>query len=726
MPRLIVTGPDNIPHEYFVTSEMSLGRNPGNDITIAEEKASRRHCRFKPEAGKIVVEDLDSSNGTKVNGNKVQSCVLKHGDVITIGAHTIAFQDESAELMPIARTGDDDKDGGREGRRGAVLAAVDAPPHSPPYQGGDTRGGAPKPAAEKATVRSGPSARLPQIAPTPLEANRGAEARAAERAHGPLAPAMAIAGTVAAAILVGVGVVVYQQRGTEVAVNPEPLPKPQVEPEPNPKPKDDVVRPVPKPDIKAVRPPPVPKDTKEPDTKTPPSDADLAAAWTKALGERDRAIASGNFAGARAAVGSFLAAHPGGEFGRKAQQELADTKKLIEAALEIMLKDAQQAAADKKYRVTTQRCTRIAAADPGGKFGGEARDILTRIDDGTEPRFTDINARATAQIQAGQLDKAAETLDKALDELGGTKWAEQISAAQLQVLMARSFIRQLESERAKAAAAGKNAPVTLPGKKLTGVLTGVTGLTLELKSGARSIQAPIKDLTPEDLQSVLKPLNLAENHLELAYLWLLLGKTAAAQAEVERALLVPQQAGGAIRLVSLLPNQRNLHVYDFSKWQHQSDWDAISGSWSTQNDRYVLDSADGGDTVLRTAALGGPFPARNAHISFDFELAKPNAGYFFAFEFGTEDKGAVSAIFTEKGLALHANLNGAVNEKDNWTPGPTHVDLAISGDTAALTVNGRKIKPLEVSGLSALQGTITFRVRESACSIDNVILRNVE
>ena len=122
MPRLIVTGPDNVPHEYAVLQEMTLGRNPGNDVQINEEKASRRHCRFLPQGGKIIVEDLGSSNGTKVNGNKVQSCILKHGDVITIGAFTVAFQDETAELIPTVRTAEDTSGEAREGQRGAVHA----------------------------------------------------------------------------------------------------------------------------------------------------------------------------------------------------------------------------------------------------------------------------------------------------------------------------------------------------------------------------------------------------------------------------------------------------------------------------------------------------------------------------------------------------------------------------------------------------------------------------
>lgn len=714
MPRLIVTGPDHLPHEYSVTSEMTLGRRPGNDIQIIEEKASRRHCRFTLQDGKVSVEDLGSSNGTRVNGDRIQTRLLKHGDVIMIGEHTVLFQDESAELLPIPRS-NEKTDSSPDGQRGSVLAAVGIPDVAPLSR---------KPTPEKGVARSGPTGR--QVPVTDGGLPRGAVKAESVRTSAQKAPshALALIATVAAALLVGVVVVVVSQRkDAPVAV---PQPKPKIEPQPlppKPKPKPNhtttIVALPPKPGQGGTKPPP-------PDQKPDPGDAaNIEADWTKALSERDRAMASGNFLGARAALSSFLSAHPGGDHGQRAQKELADTKKLIEASLDLLLKDAQKAAAEKNYRQATQRCTRLVACDPGGKVGAEARTILTQIDAGTEPRCTEVTTSVAALVQAGQLDKAGDLLEKALDELGGTKWAERISATQLQILMTRSFVKRLEVERAKLAADGTPPPVALPSKKVAGVLAGVTGLTLDVKSGTRSVQVPIAELTPDDLRTVLKPLQMSENHVDLAYLWLLLEKTAAAQAEVERGLLNPQQASAAIRLVSVLPNQRNLHVYDFSKWQHQSDWEALTGSWSTQNDKYVLDTPDGGDTSLRPAAIGGSFPAKNARISFDFELVNPNAGSFFAFEFGTEEK-TLSVIFSDKGVSLHANLDGTVNVKDQWTAGATHVDLAISGDAASLTINGKKVKPLDVPGLSSLKGTVTFRVRESACSIDNVILRNVE
>jgi pSer/pThr/pTyr-binding forkhead associated (FHA) protein len=739
MLKLVITAPDKKTQEYSVEREMTLGRNPGNDIQINEEKASRRHCRFRPEDGKLTVEDLGSSNGTKVNGVKIEAvCTLKDGDTIAIGAHTIVFRDgaqKSEEPHVKSLDADDlhaaavlpdvppEREEEHEGRIGAVFAAVAEPDEL-----------ALVPRADKDKPEKKSSARLKTAGQRPVAASAPPPSRSSPSA-GRIEPAKtgspvgAVVMTIAAALLVGVGIVWWQQSSapggasasapTAKGSQPAP-PTKQAAPE-QPDPPKKAVGPTPVRPAQPVVPPKV--------TRPPPAieDPNVAADFTKALTERDRAIETGNFPGARAAISSFLAAHPEGKYAARAQQELAETKRVVDAALSLLWQDTQTAAAAKQYRLATQRCTRLAAADPQGQFGTQARELLLKIDESTAPRFTEVRKTVDGLLEAGQLDKAGETLEKTLDELGGTKWAEQIAASHLQVLMARAILRQLDAAIKKETAPAKKARVSCAAAKVTGaLLTGVTGLSLQGLAGLRPVTLPVKDLTAAELDAVLQPLGLAKNHLELAYLWLLLGKTAVAQAEVEKALLDPEQAAAAARLVNLLPNQRNLRVYDFSKWQHQSDWEALSGSWSTQNDRYVLDSAEGGDTMLKTAALGGPFAARNARVSFDFELGNPAPGYFFAFELGAEDQRTLSVLFSEKGAAVHANLNGPVSGRGDWTAGPTHVDIAVTGDSVSLHVNGRKTPPLEVPGLAALKGTVTFRVREAACAIDNVIVRNAE
>ncbi|HYG75439.1 MAG TPA: FHA domain-containing protein [Planctomycetota bacterium] len=714
MPKLLVTGPDNVTREFDITREMTLGRHAGNDINIPEEKASRRHCRFRPINNKVFVEDLQSSNGTKIMGRKIdREHELKNGETITIGKHIIIFHDENQpERLDRTMVLPDENGNIRVG-----MAAVSDPlalvkPGAEPRIGSDEEQMAPKPRPrDEANDEHAPPSQLGKIltlcalgivfvVTVSITVSRSrkaapeiAEAPSPAAAPAPLQPAAAV-----------------EQTGVAPVVTLTPaVPKPDVTPPPA------VVTPKPA-TQKPVAPPP----------KAKPADPAVGAALTKALAEKDRAIASGNFSGARAALNSFITAHPSGDAAERAKQELQDTEKIIETSLDLILKEAERAVAAKKYRLVTQHCTRLLSFDPGGKFGNAARDILTKVDESSEGRYNEMQQKASEQLKAGQLDKASETLEKALDELGGTKWAEPVSAEQLRVLMGRSILRQLEAERAKREkAAGKPVPIAFAAKKINGQFLRVNGLALEVKSGGITLAVPVKEMQPAELHGVLQQFNLANRNLELAYLWVLLEKTANAQAEVEKALQNPEQAGAAMRLVHLLPNQQNLKIYDFSKWQHQTEWEATSGNWSTQNDRYVLDSAEGGDTTLKSSVFGGAFAAKNARISFDFELNNPGANYFFAFELGNEQK-AISTIFSAQGLSIHANLNGGQDEKMTWTAGPTHVDLSVTGNSLSVSINGQPAKKIDIDGLEELKGTLSFKVRESACSIDNVIVRNAE
>ena len=69
--------------------ETLIGRNPTTDVTLLDENISREHALilFDPESGVYTIEDLQSTNGTKVNGKGIRSQPLEPGDEIQIG-HT--------------------------------------------------------------------------------------------------------------------------------------------------------------------------------------------------------------------------------------------------------------------------------------------------------------------------------------------------------------------------------------------------------------------------------------------------------------------------------------------------------------------------------------------------------------------------------------------------------------------------------------------------------------
>lgn len=72
-------------------AEITLGRDEGCDIVIDDDKASRRHARVRPTEKGWIVEDLRSTNGTRINGFRTVAQLLGDGDHLTVGATTFLF-----------------------------------------------------------------------------------------------------------------------------------------------------------------------------------------------------------------------------------------------------------------------------------------------------------------------------------------------------------------------------------------------------------------------------------------------------------------------------------------------------------------------------------------------------------------------------------------------------------------------------------------------------------
>ena len=80
--------------EYELSCEETIiGRNPTTDITLLDENISREHSiiLWEQETGGFSIEDLQSTNGTKVNGKRVRSATLQHEDQIEIGRTRFTF-----------------------------------------------------------------------------------------------------------------------------------------------------------------------------------------------------------------------------------------------------------------------------------------------------------------------------------------------------------------------------------------------------------------------------------------------------------------------------------------------------------------------------------------------------------------------------------------------------------------------------------------------------------
>jgi predicted component of type VI protein secretion system len=73
----------------------SVGRDTDNDIQLMTDRVSRHHARFTNLSAVCRLEDLNSTNGTLVNGRKITSYDLKSGDEVTIGELVMRFEETS-------------------------------------------------------------------------------------------------------------------------------------------------------------------------------------------------------------------------------------------------------------------------------------------------------------------------------------------------------------------------------------------------------------------------------------------------------------------------------------------------------------------------------------------------------------------------------------------------------------------------------------------------------
>ena len=96
MPNLVISIDGAVIKEVTLTKERTtLGRRPYNDIVIENLAVSGEHAVLTMLDGKVVIEDLRSTNGTFVNGRAIQKQELMHGDLLDIGRYKIRFLDNT-------------------------------------------------------------------------------------------------------------------------------------------------------------------------------------------------------------------------------------------------------------------------------------------------------------------------------------------------------------------------------------------------------------------------------------------------------------------------------------------------------------------------------------------------------------------------------------------------------------------------------------------------------
>jgi Nif-specific regulatory protein len=110
-PRLLViAGPGKDSTIPLPDGEATLGRDPTNAVAMADASVSRKHCLLRREEdGRFQIRDLDSRNGTLVNGLAVKEQWLRHGDEIATGDSVFLFLvDDVDQAVPASRVEFDD------------------------------------------------------------------------------------------------------------------------------------------------------------------------------------------------------------------------------------------------------------------------------------------------------------------------------------------------------------------------------------------------------------------------------------------------------------------------------------------------------------------------------------------------------------------------------------------------------------------------------------------
>lgn len=91
-----------------VPTPLTIGREEGNPVQLNDERISRFHLKIQEDDGKLVLTDLESTNGTKLNGENVQLCLVRPGDMIAVGRSVVLVgsEDEIAQRLTKLRSAD--------------------------------------------------------------------------------------------------------------------------------------------------------------------------------------------------------------------------------------------------------------------------------------------------------------------------------------------------------------------------------------------------------------------------------------------------------------------------------------------------------------------------------------------------------------------------------------------------------------------------------------------
>ncbi len=93
-----------VSEHWLADAALIVGRHPNSEVQVHDLGISARHARISPVMGGVFLEDLNSTNGCKVNGMPVRRRILADGDLIEAGDHIIRFEHAEEANAEVAKT----------------------------------------------------------------------------------------------------------------------------------------------------------------------------------------------------------------------------------------------------------------------------------------------------------------------------------------------------------------------------------------------------------------------------------------------------------------------------------------------------------------------------------------------------------------------------------------------------------------------------------------------
>ncbi|QDV27050.1 FHA domain-containing protein [Aureliella helgolandensis] len=100
----VISGVDRGKTFHELAPPITIGREDGNVVRLNDERISRYHVKVQEDDGRLVITDLDSTNGTRINGHACNLKILRYGDTISVGRSVllVGSREQIADLFDAA------------------------------------------------------------------------------------------------------------------------------------------------------------------------------------------------------------------------------------------------------------------------------------------------------------------------------------------------------------------------------------------------------------------------------------------------------------------------------------------------------------------------------------------------------------------------------------------------------------------------------------------------